>query len=71
MATVAPGAVATGILVPADAEFGGERLVRYHGNILSLATPAELAASITFRLSTDLVNLNGAILASDGGWSAV
>ncbi|MBE1875546.1 SDR family NAD(P)-dependent oxidoreductase [Myceligenerans pegani] len=68
---VAPGAVATGIVVPEDAEFGGGRLARYRGNIPSLATPAELAASITFLLSTDSVNLNGAILASDGGWSAV
>lgn len=31
----------------------------------------ELAASITFLLSKDSVNLNGAIVASDGGWSAV
>lgn len=68
---VAPGAVATGIAVPADAAFGGERLARYRVAIPSLATPPELAASITFLLSTDSVNLNGAVLASDGGWSAV
>ena len=29
-----------------------------------------LAASITFLLSDDGVNVNGIILASDGGWSA-
>ncbi|HEX6235018.1 MAG TPA: hypothetical protein VFZ63_17950 [Jiangellaceae bacterium] len=29
-----------------------------------------LAASITFLLSDDSVNINGAILPSDGGWSA-
>jgi NAD(P)-dependent dehydrogenase (short-subunit alcohol dehydrogenase family) len=28
-----------------------------------------LAASITFLLSDDAVNINGAILPSDGGWS--
>jgi NAD(P)-dependent dehydrogenase (short-subunit alcohol dehydrogenase family) len=68
---LAPGAVATGIPVPADAAFGGPRTAAYRGNIPSLATAAELAASITFLLSRDSVNLNGAVLASDGGWSAV
>ena len=29
-----------------------------------------LAASITFLLSNDGVNVNGVIMASDGGWSA-
>jgi NAD(P)-dependent dehydrogenase (short-subunit alcohol dehydrogenase family) len=68
---LAPGAVATGIPVPADAAFGGPRAAAYRGNIPSLATAAELAASIAFLLSRDSVNLNGAVLASDGGWSAV
>jgi hypothetical protein len=35
------------------------------------ATAAQLAASITFLLSDDGTNVNGAILASDGGWSAL
>ncbi|MFD0548119.1 hypothetical protein ACFQ0X_02300 [Streptomyces rectiviolaceus] len=35
-----------------------------------LAVAEELAASITFLLSEDAVNINGAILPSDGGWSA-
>ncbi|MFC8600599.1 SDR family NAD(P)-dependent oxidoreductase [Isoptericola sp. NPDC057191] len=68
---VAPGGVATGIQVPGQAEFGGARLGRFMGNIPGIATAEHLAASITFLLSTDAVNLNGAILASDGGWSAV
>lgn len=34
-----------------------------------VATAPQLAASITFLLSDDGVNLNGAILSSDGGWS--
>ncbi|MFI2103836.1 SDR family NAD(P)-dependent oxidoreductase [Isoptericola sp. NPDC019693] len=68
---VAPGGVATGIQVPTQAEFGGARLGRFMGNIPGVATAEHLAASITFLLSTDAVNLNGAILASDGGWSAV
>ncbi|MDR7382427.1 SDR family NAD(P)-dependent oxidoreductase [Promicromonospora iranensis] len=68
---VAPGGVATGIPVPGQAEFGAPVLRPHQINILSLATAEELAASITFLLSKDSVNLNGAIIASDGGWSAV
>ncbi|MCA5892557.1 SDR family NAD(P)-dependent oxidoreductase [Isoptericola sp. NEAU-Y5] len=67
---VAPGGVATGI-TPGRAEFGSARLGRYMGNIPGIAQSEHLAASITFLLSRDSVNLNGAILASDGGWSAV
>ncbi|GHH72740.1 SDR family NAD(P)-dependent oxidoreductase [Promicromonospora soli] len=68
---VAPGGVATGIPVPGQAQFGAPVLRPYQGNIPSLAMAEELAASITFLLSKDSVNLNGAIIASDGGWSAV
>lgn len=67
---VAPGGVATGIR-PGQAEYGAARLARYMGNLPGVALPEHLAASITFLLSTDAINLNGAILASDGGWSAV
>lgn len=35
------------------------------------ATAAQLAASITFLLGDDGTNVNGAILVSDGGWSAL
>jgi hypothetical protein len=34
-----------------------------------VATGEHLAASITFLLSDDAVNINRAILPSDGGWS--
>jgi NAD(P)-dependent dehydrogenase (short-subunit alcohol dehydrogenase family) len=68
---VAPGGVATGIPLPGAADFGAGVLRPYQGNIPSLAMAEELAASITFLLSKDSVNLNGAIIASDGGWSAV
>jgi NAD(P)-dependent dehydrogenase (short-subunit alcohol dehydrogenase family) len=68
---VAPGGVATGIPVPGQAEFGAPVLRPHQINILSLATAEELAASITFLLSKDSANLNGAIIASDGGWAAV
>ena len=41
------------------------------GNIPTPAAADQLAASITFLLSDDATNVNGVVLASDGGWSAV
>ncbi|MFE5023262.1 SDR family NAD(P)-dependent oxidoreductase [Streptomyces sp. NPDC056656] len=67
---VAPGAVATGIHVPAAAPYGSSRTAKMRVAIPGLAVAEELAASITFLLSGDAVNINGAILPSDGGWSA-
>jgi len=67
---VAPGGVATGIPFPANvSEVGAARLQPFQAAIPSIAAAEELAASITFLLSDDAVNINGAILASDGGWS--
>jgi NAD(P)-dependent dehydrogenase (short-subunit alcohol dehydrogenase family) len=67
---VAPGGVATGMAMPAHlSEVGSARLRPFQTAIPSLATAEQLAASITFLLSDDGVNVNGAILASDGGWS--
>ncbi|MFF8817403.1 SDR family NAD(P)-dependent oxidoreductase [Leucobacter sp. NPDC015123] len=67
---VAPGGVATGIPFPANvSEFGSARLKPFQDAIPSVATAEQLAASITFLLSDDGVNINGAILTSDGGWS--
>ncbi|WP_277246008.1 SDR family NAD(P)-dependent oxidoreductase [Micrococcus terreus] len=69
---VAPGGVATGIpMEPQLAEFGNAKLTEARGNIPGLGTAEQLAASITFLLSDDGTNINGAVLASDGGWSAV
>ncbi|BDV31451.1 SDR family NAD(P)-dependent oxidoreductase [Microbacterium terricola] len=67
---VAPGGVATGIPFPPHvSEAGQARLQPFQSQIPSVATAEQLAASITFLLSDDGVNINGAILASDGGWS--
>jgi NAD(P)-dependent dehydrogenase (short-subunit alcohol dehydrogenase family) len=67
---VAPGGVATGIPFPPHvSEAGRERLTPFQAQIPTVATAEQLAASITFLLSDDGVNINGAILASDGGWS--
>ncbi|GAA4737139.1 hypothetical protein GCM10023328_17150 [Modestobacter marinus] len=67
---VAPGGVATGIPMAAHpSEAGSARLGPFQRQIPSIATPEKLAASITFLLSDDSVNINGAVLPSDGGWS--
>lgn len=68
--SVAPGGVATGIPMPPNmSEAGSARLSPFQQAIPSVATAEHLAASITFLLSDDAVNINGAVLASDGGWS--
>ena len=69
---VAPGPTITGIVANFGSQMGAERLgPLMKANIPTPATAAQLAASITFLLSDDATNLNGAILASDGGWSAI
>jgi NAD(P)-dependent dehydrogenase (short-subunit alcohol dehydrogenase family) len=68
--TVAPGAVATGIpFPPYVSEYGRDRVAPFFALIPIPATAEQLAASITFLLSEDAVNIYGAILSSDGGWS--
>ena len=47
-----------------------DRVFRINVTVPTPATAAQLAASITFLLSDDGTNIKGAILASDGGWSA-
>lgn len=67
---VAPGATITNIEARFDSPLGAAR-VRQAMAILPGAVEADaLAASITFLLSDDGVNVNGVILPSDGGWSA-
>lgn len=68
--SVAPGGVATGIPMAANiSEAGMARLSPFHASMPGVATAQMLAASITYLLSDDAVNINGAVLASDGGWS--
>lgn len=67
---VAPGGVATGIpMPPTMSAVGSARLRPFQHMIPPIALPEQLAASITFLLSDDATNINGAILPSDGGWS--
>ena len=69
---VAPGAVRTNIEAPFHSALAAEVL----GSILQalvpgVASPEDLAATITFLLSDDSPNMNGAIVTCDGGWSAI
>lgn len=66
---VAPGGVATGMAPVNQSEFGRGRTGPHLQLIPGVALAEHLAASITFLLSDDGVNLNGVILPSDGGWS--
>lgn len=69
---VAPGPTITAIVANFGSQMAAERLgPLMQANIPTPATAAQLAASITFLLSDDGTNVNGAILASDGGWSAL
>ncbi|NQD39892.1 SDR family NAD(P)-dependent oxidoreductase [Glutamicibacter halophytocola] len=68
---VAPGAVQTNIEAPMDSVFAQEAIGPLMSIIPGLATASQLAASITFLLSEDSTNINGVVVASDGGWSAI
>ena len=67
---VAPGPVATNIQASFASELGQQRLGPMLETIPPVAESAQLAASITFLLSDDGTNVSGAILPSDGAWSA-
>ncbi|WP_203581687.1 SDR family NAD(P)-dependent oxidoreductase [Microbacterium hibisci] len=67
---VAPGAVITNIEAKFNSPLGADRVRTGMAVMVPPVTPDRLAASITFLLSDDGVNVNGQNLASDGGWSA-
>jgi NAD(P)-dependent dehydrogenase (short-subunit alcohol dehydrogenase family) len=69
---VVPGGVLTNI----EGSFRSEQAAALVGPVLqatlpSVATPEQVAAVITFLLSGDAANINGAILPCDGGWSVI
>jgi len=69
---VAPGAVQTNIEATFASALAGEVLGPFMRVVIpGVAQPEELAASIAWLLSDDSSNVNGAVLANDGGWSAV
>ena len=67
---VCPGAVATNIEGTPRSDFAMGVLGKHLGVIPGVATPEQLAAAICWLASDDSANVNGAVLASDGGWSA-
>lgn len=67
---VAPGPTITNIEARFDSELGAARVRAAMAVMPDTVDADALAASITFLLSDDSVNINGAILPSDGGWSA-
>ena len=68
---VAPGGVATNIEAKFDSPMFLDRFGVASGIMPAPTTSDQLAASITFLLSDDSANVNGAVLPSDGGWSAI
>ena len=69
---VLPGPVATNI----EAPFHSELAARLLGPIMQATLPRtadadEVAAAITWLLSDDSSNVNGALVTCDGGWSAI
>ncbi|WP_234988150.1 SDR family NAD(P)-dependent oxidoreductase [Demequina sp. NBRC 110056] len=68
---VAPGPVITGIEASFDSPMAAARIQKAMAVLPTPVGPESLAASITFLLSDDGHNVNGVILPSDGGWSAV
>ncbi|MCS5494644.1 SDR family NAD(P)-dependent oxidoreductase [Curtobacterium flaccumfaciens] len=69
---VAPGAVATNIEAPMRSDYAARRVGPImQTTIPPVAQPEQLAAAITWLLSDDSANVNGAVLPSDGGWSVV
>lgn len=67
---VAPGATITNIEANFASPLGAQRVRQAMAILPDPAEAEALAASITFLLSDDGVNINGVVLASDGGWSA-
>lgn len=69
---VAPGPVATSIEANFNSEVAATRVLPLFEHVLPpMAKPEQLAAVITWLASDDSSNVNGAIVPSDGGWSAL
>src|SRR4051812_8994859 len=67
---VAPGPTITNIEASFGSPLGAERIQNAMAVMPDPVEADALAASITFLLSNDGVNVNGIIMASDGGWPA-
>ena len=70
--TVAPGPTATNIQADFRSTLAGEVLGPLFGaNLPPIAQPEQLASTICYLLSPDASNVTGAVVACDGGWSAI
>jgi len=70
---VCPGGVETNIAeggAQPRVEWAFERLQTGFARAQRMAQPAEIAALVTWLVSDEAVNVNGAIIPSDGGWTA-
>jgi NAD(P)-dependent dehydrogenase (short-subunit alcohol dehydrogenase family) len=67
---VCPGPVKTNIRGMGRSEFGFDVIRKHLATIPPPAPPEDLAAAICWLASDDARNVNGAVLTSDGGWSA-
>jgi len=69
---VAPGSVRTSIEAPMKSEYAASRVGPVLASVVPApAEPEKLAAAITWLLSDDSDNINGVVLPSDTGWSAI
>jgi len=69
---VLPGAVETGIGTTAapTVDWAMERAMVALASMPPMASPASIASAISWLGSDESLNVNGAVLLSDGGWSA-
>ena len=69
---IAPGGVKTSIEAPYKSALANDRLTPvFQGISPNMAEADQLAASILWLASDDSSNITGAVLANDGGWSAI
>jgi NAD(P)-dependent dehydrogenase (short-subunit alcohol dehydrogenase family) len=70
---ICPGGVNTTIAQTSGypkVEWAGDRLMTSFALSHRLAEPEEIAGLISFLSSSEGANLNGAVIASDGGWTS-
>lgn len=69
---LAPGGVETSIVAEPRSEAAWQRIAPVMSAVAPpSASPESLAANILWLLSDEAENINGAVLSSDGGWSAI
>jgi NAD(P)-dependent dehydrogenase (short-subunit alcohol dehydrogenase family) len=67
---VCPGGVSTGIDAAPRSAWGLERLGAVHAGAVRMAEPDEIATLVSWLGCEEASNVNGAVVAADGGWTA-